>query len=48
VGGEQVTRAGEVLGLFGLDRVYGPGPLPDPAGALALMGTGTRGQVGSP
>jgi hypothetical protein len=48
VGGEQVTRAGEVLGLFGLDRVYGPGPLPDPAGALALMGAGGRGWVGSP
>ena len=43
VAGEQVARAGEVLGLFGLDRVYGPGTMPDPAGALALMGAGTRG-----
>ena len=43
VGGEQVARAGEVLGLFGLDRVYGPGAAPDPAGALALMGAGARG-----
>ncbi|MDP9439092.1 MAG: sulfotransferase [Actinomycetota bacterium] len=42
VGGEQ-ARAGKVLGLFGLDRIYGPGNLPDPAGALALMGAGTRG-----
>jgi hypothetical protein len=43
VDGEQVARAGEVLGLFGLDRIYGPGTMPDPAGALALMGAGTRG-----
>jgi hypothetical protein len=43
VAGEQVARAGEVLGLFGLDRIYGPGTLPDPAGALALMGAGARG-----
>ena len=48
VGGEQVARCEEVLGLFGLDRVYGPGSLPDPAGALALMGTGARGWMGSP
>lgn len=39
----QVRRAVEVLGLFGLDRVYGEGDLPDPAGARALMGAvGTR------
>lgn len=43
VGGERVARAGEVLGLFGLDRVYGPGTMPDPAGALALMGAGALG-----
>jgi hypothetical protein len=43
VGGGQVARAGDILGLFGLDRVYGPGTMPDPAGALALMGVGTRG-----
>ena len=43
VGGGQVARTGEVLALFGLDRVYGPGATPDPAGALALMGAGTRG-----
>jgi hypothetical protein len=43
VDGEQVARAGEILGLFGLDRIYGPGTMPDPAGALALMGAGTRG-----
>ena len=42
VNGEQVARAGEVLGLFELDRVYGQGTAPDPAGALALMGVGTR------
>jgi len=43
VGGENVARAGEVLGLFGLDRIYGQGPMPDPAGALALMRAGTQG-----
>ena len=48
VSGEQVARAGEILGLFGLDRVYGPGALPDPAGALSLMGAGARGRVGWP
>ena len=44
VAGRRVERTLEILGLFGLDRVYGEGPLPDPSGALALMaGTGTRG-----
>ena len=35
--GAQVRRAVEILGLFGLDRVYGPGTMPDPDGAYALM-----------
>jgi hypothetical protein len=43
VSGERLERAGEILGLFGLDRIYGPETSPDPAGALALMGAGTRG-----
>ncbi len=43
VGGERLERAGEILSLFGLDRIYGPQTMPDPAGALALMGAGTRG-----
>ena len=47
VSGEQAAKAGEVLGLFGLDRIYGPGTLPDPTGALALMGAGTRGWMQS-
>jgi Sulfotransferase family len=33
----QLERVVEVLGLFGLDRVYGEGALPDPFGAHALM-----------
>ncbi len=33
----QLERAVEVLGLFGLDRVYGAKAMPDPSGALALM-----------
>lgn len=43
VGGERLKRAGEILGLFGLDRIYGPETMPDPTGALALMGAGARG-----
>jgi Sulfotransferase family len=34
----QLKRAGEILKLFGLDRVYGEGSMPDPSGARALMG----------
>ena len=34
----QLQRTVEVLGLFGLDRVYGEGAMPDPSGASALMG----------
>jgi hypothetical protein len=36
----KVKRTVEILGLFGLDRVYGEGPLPDPEGALGLMAAG--------
>ena len=44
VTGRRLERALEILGLFGLDRVYGEGPLPDPSGARDLMAaTGTRG-----
>ena len=38
VGGRRLERAVEILGLFGLDRVYGEGAMPDPSGAYALMG----------
>lgn len=39
----RLERTLEILGLFGLDRVYGEGPLPDPSGARALMAeSGTR------
>ncbi len=33
----RLRRAVEILGLFGLDRVYGEGAMPDPAGARTLM-----------
>ena len=38
----QLERTVEVLGLFGLDRVYGEGAMPDPSGAHALMGGAAR------
>jgi sulfotransferase family protein len=38
VTGPQLERAVEILGLFGLDRIYGEGTMPDPSGAQALMG----------
>jgi hypothetical protein len=42
--GRRLERTLEILGLFGLDRVYGEGAMPDPSGARALMAaTGTRG-----
>jgi hypothetical protein len=34
----QLVRTVEVLGLFGLDSVYGEHAMPDPSGVLALMG----------
>jgi hypothetical protein len=37
VGEARTQRAVEILGLFGLDRVYGNGPMPDPGGAYALI-----------
>jgi hypothetical protein len=37
VGARQVERALEILELFGLDRVYSEGPMPDPSGAYSLM-----------
>jgi len=37
VGPARTKRAIEILGLFGLDRVYGEGPMPDPEGAYAMM-----------
>jgi Sulfotransferase family len=42
VSAERLERTVEILGLFGLDAVYGRGTVPDPAGALALMGRGER------
>jgi hypothetical protein len=37
VSARQLERACEILALFGLDRVYGEGPMPDPSGAYSLM-----------
>jgi Sulfotransferase family len=37
VGASRVERACEILALFGLDGIYGKGPMPDPSGAYALM-----------
>lgn len=34
---ESRKRVGEILALFGLDRVYGEGPMPDPDGVRALI-----------
>jgi hypothetical protein len=34
----QLERAVEILGLFGLDKIYSEEPLPNTSGALALMG----------
>jgi hypothetical protein len=42
VTGRQLERAVEILGLFGLDRVYGEAPMPDPSGAHALMRVARR------
>ncbi len=33
----RLERATEILGLFGLQRLYGEGAMPDPSGAYALM-----------
>jgi hypothetical protein len=38
VTGRRLEEAVEILNLFGLDRVYGEGTMPDPSGAYALMG----------
>jgi hypothetical protein len=37
VGARQLERAREILALFGLDRVYSEGSMPDPSGAYSLM-----------
>jgi hypothetical protein len=37
VGARQRQRATEILGLFGLDRIYGEGAMPDTSGAYALV-----------
>jgi hypothetical protein len=37
VSAHQLDRTLEILALFGLDRVYGEGPMPDPSGAYSLM-----------
>jgi hypothetical protein len=45
-GEERLEKTAEILGLFGLDGIYGPGPVPDPAAALSLMGAaGRRGRA---
>jgi hypothetical protein len=33
----QLERVTEIMGLFGLQRLYGEGTMPDPSGACALM-----------
>jgi hypothetical protein len=38
----QTERAVEILGCFGLDRVYGEGAVPDLSGAHTLMGGESR------
>ena len=38
VTGRRLEGAVEILSVFGLDRVYGEGAMPDPSGAYALMG----------
>lgn len=40
---ERRKRAVEILSLFGLDRVYGEDPMPDPDGARAMARTGPGG-----
>jgi hypothetical protein len=37
VSAPRLERAGEILALFGLERVYGEGPMPEPSGAHELM-----------
>jgi hypothetical protein len=37
VGARQLERTAEILALFGLDRVYGEEPMPDPSGAYSMM-----------
>jgi hypothetical protein len=37
VSARQLERVCEILALFGLDRVYGEGSMPDPSGAYSLM-----------
>jgi len=37
VGASRLRRTGEILNLFGLDRVYGEGSMPDPSSARAMM-----------
>ncbi len=37
VSSRQLERARGILALFGLDRVYGVGPMPSPSGAYSLM-----------
>jgi Sulfotransferase family len=37
VSASRLERAGEILALFGLERVYGEGPMPEPSGAYGLM-----------
>ena len=43
VSSSQLERTVEILALFGLDRVYGEGAMPDPSGAHALMMDGVKG-----
>ena len=43
VTGHRLERTMEILHLFGLDRVYGEGDMPDPSGARALMAAAPRG-----
>jgi hypothetical protein len=42
VSSSRLERTVEILALFGLDRVYGEGAMPDPSGAHALMMDGVK------
>jgi hypothetical protein len=37
ISAEDVAKAMRIMALFGLDRVYGEGPMPDPAAAQAML-----------
>ena len=42
ISGEDIAKALRILGLFGLDKIYSDGPMPDPAAAQALLAQDRR------